>query len=153
MNRSDILLEFAKIEHEEARRYENQRERLLGLSFVATGAILAAIYSDVSTTSFDVLLAGIATVLNLFVSVTSLKFYLAFKRRYERYRVLRSEIDKEFGIPSLEELMGKADEIDRGKDRYRLVEGLRIHSIWSTLSWLMAIISLAVLIWLILDLI
>jgi uncharacterized membrane protein YbhN (UPF0104 family) len=145
VNRVEVLLEFAKIENEEARRYEAQRERILGVMLIVTGAALAAIFAQPEVTALDIALAAAAFLLNVTISITSLSFYLAFKRRYERYRSLRKEIGREIGEPSVEEIIRTADAIDASKNRYPWLRSFRLHSVWSVFSWTMSACTLAIL--------
>lgn len=140
-NESEILLELAKIELAEARGYEAQRERLLGGATVITVAVLAAVFTNLDQYGLNLSISLAATMLNIWVSLTSLKFYAMFKERYSRYQLYRDRLGERMTTFSISEVLNEASRLEAEKTRYQLVKNIRGHTIWTYLPVFLALLT------------
>ncbi len=94
MDSNDFLWGLAVQNLEFCRHHENQRQGVTNFAFVASGILVSIIGMDQQLTTFDALPAGLLVIIGLFGAVVSYKHYERFNHHYERFRGLRSELEK-----------------------------------------------------------
>ncbi len=146
MDQGSIIFEMAKLELDEARQYEAQRERIVTLSIVVTGGLLTAFTLQTGIEAFKTGLAIFSIGFNLIVLGLSWKFYTQFKIRYERYRIYRRKLSGLVHDVDFETVNDEAAENWYGKKGKGFWDLIPLRWAWIVFPSAMLIASLAMLI-------
>lgn len=145
VERSSLLLDFAKIEIDFVKHLEVQRERFVSLLMIVGGIVLSSVGWDRAITQSDWLQGAFLVLVSILGYLQSVKLFTKMHMHYARYRSYRraiDEMDASYKLVELKEI-GQS-EADLNND-YPWIARRRSHHLWAAFPLTLGLLGLGIL--------